>query len=457
MQCLGNLAGLVLGQIRHHAARQALARQAIELVRKQSLLAQTALLARVGGFEIETASGALSASDELRHLFGCGELTTLDELLSLVDMDARRELGDGLARLDDGEGCLDAELVFPGLTGTPRHVRVHAEAAMTPAGRKIVGIVQDITEWKKATGELKWLATHDSLTRVSNRAAFALRIEAAIRRADASGRRVALVALDVDRFKTINDTLGHDVGDHVLVAVAERLVAAVGRRGTVARLGGDEFGILVDEVEAEGAVAAVAADILAALRKPYLHEGHELGTRATLGIALSTLDVSCATSLFKDADIALYEAKKAGRDGCALFRASMREALEGRLGRLATARRLAAAAAIEPWYQPQVDLATGAIVGFEALLRCRDPRDGLRGPETFIEAFADPDVASTLGRLMREHVAADVAGWHARGIALRAYRAQCRGGRIPSQRSRRASGCPGAPRAGLRPGRSRSR
>ena len=115
-----------------------------------------------------------------------------------------------------------------------------------------------------------------------------------------------------------------------------------GARGTVARLGGDEFGILVDAVEAESAVAAVAGDILAALRQPYLYEDLELTTRATLGVAISSRDRTSATALFKEADIALYEAKRAGRDGFALFRAEMRVALEVRRG-LLTTQRLAAA------------------------------------------------------------------------------------------------------------------
>jgi diguanylate cyclase (GGDEF)-like protein len=156
--------------------------------------------------------------------------------------------------------------------------------------------------------------------------------------ADETGRRLALIMLDVDRFKAINDTHGHDVGDRVLAVVAERLVSAVGSRGTVARLGGDEFGILVYPVEAESAIAAVAGDILAALREPFVFGKFEVGTHGTLGIALSSLEDTNAPSLFKEADIALYEAKKAGRDGFALFRSEMRTALDARLGRLTTTR-----------------------------------------------------------------------------------------------------------------------
>ena len=343
VECLQNLAGLVLSQLRHHASRQTMARQAIELTRKQKILTQTAQLAGVGGFELDAASGALTASDELRRLIG-REVSTLDGLLSSFEAKGGETLRAAFARLRRGEGELDTEIEM-NVAGSPRHVRVYAETTTTPSGDRVVGIVQDITDRKRATGELEWLATHDTLTRVGNRAAFTGRIEAAIDRADAICGRVALILLDVDRFKLINDTLGHDVGDRVLVAVAERLVVAVGARGTVARLGGDEFGILVDAVEAESTVAAVAGDILAALREPYLYEDLELTTRATLGVAISTRDGTSATALFKEADIALYEAKRAGRDGFALFRSEMRVALEVRRGMLTT-QRLAAAGCV---------------------------------------------------------------------------------------------------------------
>ena len=333
--CLQNLAALVVGQMRHHASRQTMAKQALELARKQKILTQTAQLAGVGGFEIEPETGKLTASDELRRLLGRDELATLDSLLSSFETHGGDALREAFARLRRGKSDLDTEVEMNVADGR-RHVRVYAERATTSSGTRIVGIVQDITERKQANGELEWLATHDTLTRVANRAAFTQKTEVALQRADTTGDRVALILLDVDRFKTINDTLGHDVGDRVLVAVADRLVAAVGSRGTVARLGGDEFGILVDAVEAESAIAAVAGDILATLRQPYLFEELKLGTRATLGVAISTQDVTTATTLFKEADIALYEAKRAGRDGFALFRAEMRVASTIRRQRLST-------------------------------------------------------------------------------------------------------------------------
>ena len=377
-------------------------------------MTQTAQLARIGGFELDPASGAFTPSDELLRLVACDDVPTLDRFVALFAADARAEFREGLQRLGRGGDTVDLEAKLTACGHAV--VRLHAERLETVAGPRVVGLVQDITSRKAEIAELEWLATHDALTRVCNRATFTSRIEAAIRRADTDGRRVALVILDVDRFKMINDTLGHDAGDAVLVALADRLVAAVGERGIVARLGGDEFGVLVGDIEAEGVVAAVAKDILAGLRLPLVHEGHRLNTRATLGIALSEPDVSCATSLFKEADIALYEAKKAGRDGFALFRASMRDKLEGRLARLDLARLSIAEQWIEPWYQPQVDLATGAVVGFEALLRCRDASGIVRGPDALGEAFADPELATAIGGLMRGRIASDITSWIERGV-----------------------------------------
>ena len=426
IDCLRSLAEMVVGQIRHHANRLELARQALELSRKQAMLSFTAQLAKVGGFEFDPRTDTLTSSVELERVVGTRE-STLDDFLGLFAKDAAAPLAEGFARLVVEGGILDLEAVVPRdgarpirvrpIDARPIDVRLHAEARGEGEDRRIVGIVQDISERKMAMGKLEWLATHDVLTRVCNRAAFTDRIEAAIRCADAAGRRVALVMLDIDRFKLINDTLGHDAGDAVLVAVAERLVAAVGRSGLVARLGGDEFGVLV-KVDAEGALATLAADILTMLRRPLVHGSHQLTTRATLGIALSEADRSSAVSLFKDADIALYEAKKAGRDGFAMFRPAMREALSARMGKLAAAREYVAAEAIEPWYQPKIDLASGAVVGFEALMRCIDPHEGVRGPEALGEAFADPLLAEAIGAIMRRRIAADIADWRCRGLAF---------------------------------------
>ena len=420
IECLQNLAALVIGQIRHHTSRQELARLAIDLTRKQDILTQTAKLARVGGFELDGDTSTMMLSDELMRLYAGKSSRTIvfERFLRLFAPTEQARLRQGFARLSASDEIFDVETRILDLDGLPLDVRLHAEAQMTNGARKVVGIVQDITERKAVIGKLEWLASHDGLTKVRNRASFTTHIEAAIRKADMNGRRAALIVLDVDRFKTINDTLGHDAGDAVLVAVAERLVVAVGRRGTVARLGGDEFGILVEEIEAEGVVATLAADILRALRRPLEFGSHELSTRATFGVALSEIDESSAQTLIKDADIALYEAKKAGRDGFALFRDQMRVELEDRVGRLAAARAIIAAGRVEPWYQPKIDLVTGTVVGFEALLRCVHPVDGLQGPEMMTEAFGDRELAVAISHQMRERIAADMRDWGQRGIAF---------------------------------------
>ena len=414
---LENLAGLVVGQLTHHENRQELARQAIDLARKQEILSQTERLAKVGGFEIDPATRAMVWSDELLRLYRLDRSSapTLNTFGALFKAD-EKTLADIFARLEEGKP-LDIETSHAGGAEPTRHVHLHAESRTTTAGeRKIVGIVQDITDRVAVFRELEWIATHDGLTKLHNRSAFNELIEREIRRADAFGKRIALILLDVDRFKTINDSLGHDAGDMVLIAVAQRLLQAVGARGVVGRIGGDEFGVLVGGFEAEGMVAVIATDILFHLRKPLVHGSRVLGTRATLGVALSSCDESTAASLFKDADIALYNAKQAGRDGFVFYRQSMRDDLEHRMSKLAMARAAVLAGQIEPWYQPKIDLTTGAVTGFEALLRWHHPSKGLCAPAEMGDAFSDTELAVTIGSGMLHRVTADMRLWRTSNV-----------------------------------------
>lgn len=263
----------------------------------------------------------------------------------------------------------------------------------------------------RATADLEWAATHDSLTRVFNRAAITRDIEVAVKEADAFGRGVALIMIDVDNFKRVNDTLGHHAGDTVLIAIAERLIAAVGPRGRVARIGGDEFAILVSGFEAEGRIAALATDILLRLRQPVVIDGAELDARATVGIALRSPSTFGANDLFREADIALYDAKRLGRDGFAFFRPAMREALEARLSQLAVARAAVFSGRIEAYYQPKICLHTNRLLGFEALLRWHHPRLGLCGPAEMGDVFSDTEIAVAIGRGILYRVAADMTEW----------------------------------------------
>ena len=323
LAALQALAALVAEQIEHHARRQRLERLALALAARQAILDQSEQLAKLGGFELEPSGGTMVWSDGLRRLLDVPAQARPGLRAFLDCFEAPERLA---AAMDETGGSpLDLEAALAPAHGR-RFVHVHAERLVAGAGpAKLVGIVQDVTERKRANAELEWTAAHDGLTGLVNRAAFTRAMEGAMHRSATFGERVALMMIDVDRFKHVNDTLGHDVGDEVLLAVAERLTGVAGAHGIVGRIGGDEFGVFLTG-HAEADVVGLATRLLLELRRPLQHPAGVLGTRATLGIAARAPGLETTGDLFKAADLALYHAKRAGRDGFAVFEPGMREA-----------------------------------------------------------------------------------------------------------------------------------
>ena len=240
---------------------------------------------------------------------------------------------------------------------------------------------------------LAYQAFHDALTGLPNRAWFAAHLAATLARAPTS---VAVLFLDLDRFKVINDSLGHERGDELLVAVAARLRACAEPGAAVARLGGDEFTVLL-----AGATAAdarrLAGRILAALRAPLALAGREIVVSASIGIALGGAGATGAAELLRDADTAMYRVKHGGGAGVALFDAGMNAAAVARLERETDLRRAIAAGELALAYQPKVELRTGRIIGVEALMRWHHPRDGLLSPTDFIPLAEETGLILPLG------------------------------------------------------------
>ena len=302
-------------------------------------------------------------------------------------------------------------------TGETRWIQSNGRARFDPAGKPVrrLGTFQDITDRKLAEEKLWSAANLDPLTHLPNRTLFNQRLDQAIKRADVVQEPIGLLVVDLDRFKDINDTLGHDAGDAVLRRVAERLMASVRDSAAVARMGGDEFAILLPQVRDADEIAAIADSVIGILARPVRYGSHDLNCTVSVGGALLKHGGDAASGLLKQADMALYAAKAAGRNRYALFHPDMRTTMERRVSVLRAARVALLGDAIVPFYQPKISLGTGQVMGFEALLRWRD-RDVMRSPAALQDAFDDPELADQIGQRMLDKVVADMLRWRRDGL-----------------------------------------
>ena len=280
-------------------------------------------------------------------------------------------------------------------------------------GRRLRNLAGELAT---AEAQAAHLAFHDSLTGLPNRALFQCRLDE-MASGEAADEAFALVLLDVDEFKLINDTLGHDAGDAVLIAFAERLRLAVRATDLVARLGGDEFAVLLTGGNGPPELGSFSAKLLELLDAPCEHRGKMIACHASIGASLSR-DGEAPSDVLKHADLALYETKASGRGGYRLYKPEMWSNMLKRGEMLSLAAVALKGDFVEPHYQPKIDLASGAIVGFEALLRCCLPDDEPQGPGIIAAAFDDANLALALSDRMVDGVIRDIVEWRAAGLAF---------------------------------------
>jgi diguanylate cyclase (GGDEF)-like protein len=306
-------------------------------------------------------------------------------------------------------------VVHHGLLGTlaPATVYNHASAINNPwawalihAGFVVATSIANVVTWRVNENLLR-----EPLTGLPGRMVFMDRLAQNLARLDREPATVAVIFIDLDRFKVINDSLGHAAGDRLLVAVSERLQRTFRQQDTVSRLGGDEFAVLCMDIGDEPAILSVAQRAASAIAEPVMIEDREVETTASIGIALATDSLTTPEKLMREADVAMYRAKERGGGNCEIFDESMHERVMRRMETEAALRQAIKRGEFRLFYQPEISLVTGKIIAVEALIRWQHPERGLLGPDEIISIAEDTGLIIPIGAWAIQEACRQLKAW----------------------------------------------
>jgi diguanylate cyclase (GGDEF)-like protein len=374
-------------------------RYAVVRKRAEQTLAHAQRIAHLGSWELDVGTDTMIWSEELYRLFGFdpGDPPSLAALLSRIHREdcAIVEGAIGASRSSLTPFDVEHRIVLPDGSIRWMHAQGHAHRASSDFPVLVRGTVQDVTAQRLAERALAHQALHDPLTSLPNRALLLDRLTQGLARLGRDGTTLGVIFLDIDRFKVINDSLGHEAGDEVLVAVAHRLHRLLRQGDTIGRIGGDEFVMLCEGLTGEEEAVAIADRVGHAMTVPV--RSGEVVVSVSAGIAITTSPSVTAETLLRDADAAMYAAKRAGRARSAVFAESMRSATMARLDTEVSLRRAITNGELRVHYQPIVELVSGRTLGHEALVRWQHPEQGLIGPDKFIAIAEETGLIVPLG------------------------------------------------------------
>ncbi len=406
-----------LGELAHglDAMAASLQRSRLETERIMDVVPEGILLT-------DQAGRIVMANARCEALFGYRREELLGQSLEILLPEDRRAAHQVL-RADFVARPRSRDMGTPGLDlqarrkdGSVFPVDVSLAPLQTDEGLWVVAAVRDVSERRHFEEQILHQATHDALTGLPNRLLYRQLLEQAMRQAERDETLLAVLFLDLDGFKTINDTLGHGAGDALLVQVAARIRGALRASDVVGRLGGDEFTILLAGIRHVHVISQIADNILAAIARPYEVEGREVNITASIGITVFPLDDANADSLLRNADTAMYHAKQEGRNRYSYYTAEMNRQMRQRLEVETGLRHALRENQFEVFYQPQVEVGTGRWVGLEALIRWRHPARGLIPPAEFIPVAEDSGLIEAIGEWVLTAVCRQIIEWDDKGF-----------------------------------------